>query len=61
MFLFLDMVSTGVLQFSETGKKWKSVFVALKNNLLFYYKDENVLFLFLSVMDRPAFQLERFV
>lgn len=27
---------------SENGKKMKSVFVVLKNNIIFYYKDETV-------------------
>ena len=27
---------------SENGKKMKSVFAVLKNNIIFYYKDETV-------------------
>lgn len=28
---------------SENGKKMKSVFAVLKNNIIFYYKDETVI------------------
>ena len=32
----------GMIEYSENGKKMRSVFAVLKNNLLFVYKDAAV-------------------